>query len=86
MKPQNEAKPNLNTHIQQTQSLTLLAWYNHSNTVACLVDISWYCCCVYVLSGLNVKSVITLEMDQTNKGNNKITELRTILQRESQNS
>ena len=33
-----------------------------------------------------IQPTIALEMPVPNKGNNKITELRTILQRESQNS
>ena len=33
-----------------------------------------------------IQPTISLEMPVPNKGNNKITELRTILQRESQNS
>ena len=36
-------------------------------------------------SASDTVSVITI-VDQLDKGNNKITELRTILQRESQNS
>ena len=34
----------------------------------------------------NKKKNMQEEFEDTNKGNNKITELRTILQRESQNS
>ena len=37
-------------------------------------------------SGGNIPPAVTLGMVIVNKGNNKITELRTILQRESQNS
>ena len=35
---------------------------------------------------INAKTTITDKSVQLHKGNNKITELRTILQRESQNS
>jgi hypothetical protein len=37
-------------------------------------------------SGKKIPPAVTLGMVIVNKGNNKITELRTILQRESQNS
>jgi hypothetical protein len=39
-----------------------------------------------MISGKKIPSAVTLGMAIVNKGNNKITELRTILQRESQNS
>jgi hypothetical protein len=36
--------------------------------------------------GINTECLIVTLMNEANKGNNKITELRAILQRESQNS
>jgi hypothetical protein len=41
---------------------------------------------IIVLSVIFIKHIILLKFNKLNKGNNKITELRTILQRESQNS
>jgi hypothetical protein len=38
------------------------------------------------LKNLNLENIHVPEAPELNKGNNKITELRTILQRESQNS
>ena len=42
--------------------------------------------CKITLTFLNDISYRTVQMGLVHKGNNKITELRTILQRESQNS
>ena len=39
-----------------------------------------------ISDGLILYQQISMSIDVTNKGNNKITELRTIFQRESQNS
>ena len=41
---------------------------------------------VAITSGKTIPPAVTLGMVIVNKGNNKITELRAILQRESQNS
>ena len=68
-----------------------LFWSGIDNSIKRICGIHWFC---YVniaevnntFQGMGTRKRQLIKLLETNKGNNKITKLRTILQRESQNS
>ena len=72
--------PNLKNHLDQNKknkTCTTTTSTVNSQIIACIHI------CDFEITNQNARLIIAIS---GNKGNNKITELRTILQRESQNS